>query len=94
MKSLKDILDEQQAARQPHDDPLVERLIAELIRMAETVCVLRDRQDTIERLVGEGKMPDRDAIVAFDIDARLQSERLQRHREMFEQLFERLAHTD
>ena len=55
MDSLKDIIDRQQRERPPHDDPLTDRLLAEIVRLAEEVCVLRDRLDTCERLAAAGQ---------------------------------------
>ena len=54
MQTLADIIAAQQAGRKPVDDPLVERLLAEVVRQAEEVCVLRDRLDTVAALVEKG----------------------------------------
>lgn len=91
MKTLKDVISEQQHSRPPHDDPVTDRLFAEIIALAEEVCVLRDRQDTSDRLTSIGQLADKASVDAFEPDAEIIEQRLARHREFFEQLFSRLA---
>ena len=90
MDSLKDIIDRQHLERPPHDDPLTDRLIAELVRLAEEVCVLRDRLDTCERLAAAGQPAGCAAIDAYEVPGRVLEERLATHREFFESVFARL----
>ena len=90
MRTLEDIVAEQQANRES-TDPVVELLMAELIRVAEELCVARDRLDTCLRLAG-GAI-DTAAIDSYEAPPALIEERLARHREFFEDLFGRLART-
>ena len=91
MKTLRDIALQQQAARAPHDDPLVERLLAEVVSLAEEVCVLRDRLDTTQLLLERGEQPSPDAIDAFEADADTVERRLAQHTNWFQEVFERLS---
>lgn len=91
MKTLKDIAAEQHAARAPHDDPLTDRLLAEIIALAEEVCVLRDRVDTAQHLFEAGESVSETSIDAFSADAQLTEVRLARHQAYFETLFARLS---
>ena len=93
MKTLRDIADEQQAARPPHDDPLTDRLLAEIVALAEEVCVLRDRLDTVEQLAGEGGVVDAAAVDAWQPSQDVIEARLERHKRYFERLFARLSET-
>ena len=88
MRSLKDIVAEQQAGR-PSDDPVVETLMAELIRVAEELCVARDRLDTCLYLAGDAV--SRAAVDAFEPSPEQTEQRLSRHTAFFEELFRRLA---
>ncbi len=90
MESLKDIIDRQHLDRPPHDDPLTDRLLAELVRLAEEVCVLRDRLDTCERLAAAGQSAGCAAIDEFEPTNAMLEERLAKHREFFESVFARL----
>ena len=91
MQTLKEILEQQHAARAAHDDPLTDRLMAEIVRLAEEVCVLRDRLDTSERLAAAGKPADAAAVDAFEADAETTARRLAGHRDFFDRLFSRLG---
>ena len=88
MRSLEDILREQQESR-ASTDPVVETLMAELVRVAEELCVARDRLDTCLRLAGDAV--DEAAIDAFEVSAEMTEDRLARHTAFFEDLFGRLA---
>ena len=90
MRSLEDIVAEQQSAR-PTDDPVVESLMAELIGVAEALCVARDRLETCLRLAEAGEVVSEAAIDAFEPSAELAEQRLVRHTTFFEELFARLA---
>ena len=90
MRTLKDIIEEQQGAREPADE-VADRLMAELIRLAEENCVLRDRLDTCRRLAAAGDATDDAAIDAFEIDETTLKARLAAHRSYFEALFGRLS---
>ncbi len=90
MKSLSEIAAQQQADRASSDDPLLEHMLAEIVRLGEEVCVLRDRVETAELLSARGEKADADAIDAFVPDQALIEERLQRHNEWFEGLLARL----
>jgi len=91
METLADIIRAQHLARGAHDDPFVDALLAELVRVAEEVCVLRDRLETCQLLADAGKPTDVAAIDAVEPDAEALERRLVRHREYFEALFGRLA---
>ena len=88
MRKLEDIVREQQRSR-TSTDPVVESLMAELLRVAEELCVTRDRLDTCLRLAGNAV--DEAAIDAFEVSAELTEDRLTRHKAFFEDLFGRLA---
>ena len=91
LESLKDIAARQQARSASggvkHPGPGW----ALLIELAEEVCVLRDRLETAMRLSAAGLVVDDEAIDAFEVDEQLLAERLESHRRLFEELFERLA---
>ena len=87
MKTLKDIAAQQQASRPAHDDPLTDRLVAEIVSLAEEVCVLRDRLDTAERL----ETGAADAIDAYEPDETLIAERLADHTRFYEEVFARIS---
>ena len=91
MKQLKDIIAEQHEARAALDDPFVERLLSEVLRLAEEVCVARDRLDTCQILAASGAATDAVAIDAFEVDAALLEERLARHKAFFEEVFARVS---
>jgi len=65
--------------------------MAEIVSLAEEVCVLRDRLDTGERLTALGKLADKASIDAFDPGPDIIEQRLARHRAFFEALFSRIA---
>ena len=90
MQELSEIIREQQAARAPHDDPLTDSVIAELLRLAEEICVLRDRLDTCQRLVAAGETPDVATIDAFTAPVEVIEQRLADHQAFFREIFERL----
>jgi len=89
--TLQEIIARQHAGRDPHDDPLTDKLLAEILRLAEEVCVLNDRLDTCERLLADGHSPDEASIDAYEPNATATRERLARHSEYFERLFVRLS---
>lgn len=91
MQELKDILRQQHERRAPHDDPLVEALMGEILMLAEDVCVLRDRLETCQRLAAAGAEADDAAIDAYEIDDAQRDARLKRHRAFFEALFARIG---
>lgn len=93
MKTLKDIVAEQHNSRKPQEDPLTARLLAEIVVLAEEVCVLRDRLDTAQRLSDKGESANDPAIDAFELDADIVEARLSRHQDYFEALFARLSIT-
>ena len=90
MPTLEEIIAEQQGAR-PSEDPVVETLMAELIRVAEELCVARDRLDTCLQLAEAGEAVSDVAIDAFEPSPELTEQRLARHKLFFEELFGRLA---
>ena len=90
MKTLREIIAEQQG-RRDSDDPLVDKLVAEILLLAESNCVLRDRLDTMERLAAAGKNIDEASVNEYLPDEHLTQERLERHKQFFEELFQRLA---
>ena len=88
MRTLEDIVTEQQQSR-TSPDPVVESMMAELVRVAEELCVARDRLDTCLRLAG--KAVNEAAIDAYDPSPDLVEQRLEKHKAFFEDLFGRLA---
>ncbi len=89
-ETLSDIVRRQQLADRHRGDALLDPLLAELLALAEEVCVLRDRLDSVQRLLDAGVAPSREAIDGYEPDAGTVSLRLARHREFFEGLFARL----
>ena len=86
--SLADIARAQQADRPAyHEDPATDRALALLLKVAEDLCVQRDRLDTALRMAAEGKPVNEAAIDAFEVDSSLEAERLARHRAFFQELF-------
>ncbi|MDX1515725.1 MAG: hypothetical protein R3288_02740 [Woeseiaceae bacterium] len=94
MESLHDIVKRQQQARPSHDDPLVERLLAEIVRLGEELCVARDRVDSCIKLAATGVRVDEAAIDAYEPSEEEIAERLERHRRFFEALMARLGDGD
>ena len=90
MRSLEDIVAAQQSAKSS-DDPVVEILMRELIRVAEELCVMRDRLDTCLRLAESGEPVSAAAIDAFEPSAEITEQRLARHKRLFEEVFGKLA---
>ena len=90
MLTLEEIVAEQQALQSDMEDPLLAAILAELLRQAEEVCVLRDRLDSVERLLEAGSPPTPDAIDAYVPAPELVSERLEQHRRYLAEVFERL----
>lgn len=90
MQTLEEILAEQQGSR-ASDDPVLAAMMAELIRVAEELCVARDRLDTCLRLAGDAV--DAAAIDNYEASPELTEARLSRHKAFFEELFGRLAIT-
>ena len=90
MQELSEIIREQQRSRGPHDDPLTDSVIAELLRLAEEICVLRDRLDSCQRLVEAGEAPDVAAIDAYSAPVDVIEQRLANHQAFFREIFERL----
>ena len=88
MRTLEEIVAEQQGSR-ASDDPVVAALMAELIRVAEELCVASDRLDTCLRLA-DGVI-DSAAIDDYEVSPELTEERLARHKAFFEELFRRLT---
>ena len=57
------------------DDPAIEKTLSITMALVSEVAVLRDRIDTIERLVEAGVPPSRAAIDGFIPDAAIRAER-------------------
>ena len=91
MQELSEIIREQQQSRAPHDDPMTDSVIAELLRLAEEVCVLRDRLDTCQRLLAAGEKADAAAIDAYTAPVEVIEQRLAGHQAFFREIFERLS---
>jgi len=91
MEDLQDIIARQQLGRAASDDPLVERLLAELLSLAEEVCVLRDRLDACQQLADDGQSADKAAIDAYKRDAAQIERRLETHQVFFNELFARIS---
>jgi len=91
MEDLQDIIARQRLGRATSDDPLVERLLAELLSLAEEVCVLRDRLDACQQLADDGQSADKAAIDAYERDAAQIERRLETHQDFFNELFARIS---
>lgn len=89
--SLTEIIEAQHKARAFHDDPVTDRLMAELLRSLEENCVLRDRIDTCQRLLAQGLDPTEEAIDAYDAAESVLAERLESHRSYYDEVFARLG---
>ena len=91
MKSLRDILEQQQRSRPRYfANSSEDQLIALLIELAEEVCVLRDDIDTRRHLAADGQLANDEAVEAFELSDDVIAERLSRHQQFFEALFDRL----
>ena len=64
-----------------HDDPAVERVLAITMALAGEVAVLRERLDTVERLLASSGALDRRAIETFTPDGPAEIERQRWHAE-------------
>ena len=56
-------------------DPAIEKVLSITIALAGEVAVLRDRLDTIERLMEDGKPVTREAVDSFTPDPKTREER-------------------
>ena len=65
-------------------------MLQELLNLAEELCVARDRLDTALQLSAAGLVVDGQAIDAFEPEPELLAERLERHRALYTELFQRL----
>jgi len=57
------------------DDPAVDKAVAMIMGLAGEVAVLRDRQDTLERLLEARGVVARDALETFEVAADVAAER-------------------
>ena len=73
---------------------MTDRVLAELLQLAEEICVLRDRLDTCQRLVEAGESPSATAIDAYTPPVELIEQRLAAHQQFFKEIFERLSAAD
>jgi hypothetical protein len=64
-----------------HNDPAVERVLAITMALAGEVAVLRERLDTVERLLSTGTPFDRSAIETYTPDGPAEIERQRWHAE-------------
>jgi hypothetical protein len=64
-----------------HDDPAVERVLAITMALAGEVAVLRERLDTMERLLAAGGVVERSAIETYEPDGAAEVERQRWHAE-------------
>ena len=64
-----------------HNDPAVERVLAITMALAGEVAVLRERLDTVERLLAASQVLDRAAIETFTPDGAEEIERQRWHAE-------------
>ena len=88
---LADIAGQQQAEGPVYfEDPAADRALRLLLESLEEICVLRDRLDTVGRLLARGEQPTPEAVDAFEVSESLAGERLAGHRKLFEATFERL----
>jgi len=56
-------------------DPTADKLLSIVMALAGEVSVLRDRLDTMERLIEKGELPRREAIEAYEPAAGVRAER-------------------
>lgn len=61
----------------PHffPDPTSDKLLSMVMALAGEVSVLRDRLDTMERIIDKGELPRREAIEAYAPSAEVRAER-------------------
>ncbi len=90
-RKLADILSEQQAKRDRSADPLTEYLVAELLALAEEVCVLKDRLSTCQQLACDEKANDDAAIDSHVPDEAETRRRLAEHQTYYDALFARIS---
>ena len=91
MKTVAEVLRDQHVARPAGDNPLSEKLVCELLMLAEEVCVLRDRLDTVEKLAEEGRVADKAAIDSSLPDDSETLARLEKHKQFYADIMRRLS---
>lgn len=71
-------LPRQTLGKRPHffDDPALDQMMTFLIELTTEVAVLRERQDTVERLLERDGKVTRASIEAFQPDAKTEAERV------------------
>lgn len=74
------------------DDPAVDQLLGVVLGLTQEVAVLRDRVDTIERLMDRNGAVTRADLEAWTPDAKSQAERAQVRAEYLQRVFRVLRH--
>jgi hypothetical protein len=81
-------------SKRPHffDDPAVDQLLGIVLGLTQEVSVLRDRVDTMERLMDRNGAVSRADIEAYAPDAEGQAERARVRNEYLQRVFRVLRH--
>lgn len=90
MRTIIDLLDEESGGVASDPDALVSALVAEVLRLAEEVCVARDHLDTALTLAAEGRRVDAAAIDAYAVPESAIEIRLARHSALYEEIYARI----
>lgn len=91
MRTIIDVLDDEDGHPQSSSDSVVSSLVAELLLLAEEVCVARDRLDTALKLSAEGRDVSLNTIDNYELYEDEIELRLANHREFYEKIYQRLS---
>ena len=91
MRKITDIIDEERKLAPLTADPLVFHLVAEILLLAEELCVARDRLETALKLSANGARVDRNAIDGYAFSEEDLDSRLARHTAFYEEIYNRLC---
>ena len=73
----------------PHffDDPAIDQMLTFLVELTTEVSVLRDRVNTLERVLEANSVLDRNDIEAYQPDATAEQERMDQRRAFLKRVF-------
>lgn len=91
VRTIIDVLDDEDGDPQSSSDSVVSSLVAELLLLAEEVCVARDRLDTALKLYAEGRDVSYNIIDNHELHEDEIELRLANHRELYEKIYQRLC---